>query len=432
MKKQNVRKIILMASIAIMILLTAVSLLVAKRAYMGVYTDKWNFKANEYAKDYKHGIIISKVVKNSPAEKAGVRANDLLLELNGEKIYTMDQLTKMLENYQPGDKIKIEVIHSDGDKEKIKMELGAKDEVFQKPKIAYVGIYLDNLDEDDYEELGMKEEYGIEIEKIVTDSPADKAGLKNEDVILKLNDNKVYTKDQFSHMLKSYKPKDKIILEIMREKKKNDVEIILGEKEIKKGIFGGDLEIPESVFMYKYQKEMNKGLGITVKTVLDENRENSPVNKGVRIVSILPKTPAENANLQIGDIITKADEEEIEDIADLKDVIEDKEIDESVKLQVVRAKNLLTKIVKIAELPQTTSKMNKVKVFFDDGEVKMEINGEESTLLELEKIFESLKNLKNLKELKKLEEIEALEDLELDEMEKELKIKVLSKEKGML
>lgn len=62
----------------------------------------------------------------------------------------------------------------------------------------------------------------------------------------------------------------------------------------------------------------------------------------------------------------------------------------------------------------------------------MEINGEESTLLEFNKIFESMENLKNLKKLEKLDHIEALKDLDIDKKEKELEIKILSREKGTI
>src|SRR6056297_2947094 len=103
-KLKGNNKIILLT---ILLISVSITLVAAERAYMGVYTSDWNTKSNPYAEDYDYGIIITKVVKDGPAQKAGVENKDLLLELDNEKVYTNDQLTKMLQNYDRGIKLKL-------------------------------------------------------------------------------------------------------------------------------------------------------------------------------------------------------------------------------------------------------------------------------------------------------------------------------------
>jgi len=431
MKTKKLKGNIKIILLTILLISVSITLVAAERAYMGVYTSDWNTKSNPYAEDYDYGIIITKVVKDGPAQKAGVENKDLLLELDNEKVYTNDQLTKMLQNYEPGNKVKITVVKVDGDKQNLKIKLGSREDVNKTPKRAFLGINVNELDADDYEELEIDKQYGLEVERVLSDSPAQEAGIEEEDVIMKLDGENVYTESQFSQMIKNYKPKDNVTLTVWREGNSQEIDVVLGEAAYRPNRFLDDIEIPESVFMYKYKKEHDKGLGITVTTITEESKVGS-VESGVIITKVLPDSPAETAELIENDIITKADGGEIEDVGDLKDVIEEKEIGETVNLQIVRGKNLMTKDIKVEKLPESARKMNRVNMFLDDGEIKMEINGEETTILEFNKMFEGLEKLKNLKELEKLEAIEELEDLEFDKKEKELKIKLLSKEKGLI
>ncbi len=80
--------------------------------------------------------IISKVVENSPAEKAGLRDGDLILSVNGDKVKTWDKAQLLLLLKSKDDKYKIEVKHEDGTKEKITVKPRTeKDEAGNKTKV---------------------------------------------------------------------------------------------------------------------------------------------------------------------------------------------------------------------------------------------------------------------------------------------------------
>jgi len=63
------------------------------------------------AKEYNipKGIYIAKVYYNSPAEKFGLKVEDVITEINGEKINDVEKLSQVIEKYSPGDRIKLKV-----------------------------------------------------------------------------------------------------------------------------------------------------------------------------------------------------------------------------------------------------------------------------------------------------------------------------------
>ena len=97
------------------------------------------------------------------------------------------------------------------------------------------------------------------ISEVVKDSPAEEAGLKDKDVLLTFDDEKIYTTDQLIKMLKNFKPEDKVSLEVFRGKKTKKLKLVLGEKEDKLNYFfsGKDksfdvFNTPENVLFYQY------------------------------------------------------------------------------------------------------------------------------------------------------------------------------------
>jgi putative serine protease PepD len=83
------------------------------RAYLGVQL-----------MDTNNGVGVYSVAAGSPAEKAGVKAGDLILSINGQATATTSDLAQILIKLQPGNAAKLEVQHSDGTKATLNVTLG--------------------------------------------------------------------------------------------------------------------------------------------------------------------------------------------------------------------------------------------------------------------------------------------------------------------
>lgn len=105
-----------------------------------------------------------------------------------------------------------------------------------KITVPYIGVYYVQLDKNEAEERKLDVDYGALVvssegaKAIIKDSPAEKAGLKEGDIILSVNKVKITSKTPLATVVRNYKPGDTIGLEIKRGQEILNINITLGEK----------------------------------------------------------------------------------------------------------------------------------------------------------------------------------------------------------
>lgn len=426
--KKQIPIILLIGLIAMLVL---VSQLFAKsKAYLGVYlSDISESKYEKYGIKGHYGVLILKVVKDSPAKEAGLKSKDIILEIKGEKVYTHDQVTKMLSNFEPEQVIKIKILR-DGKEKTFKVTLGKKKGLFGEKTKAYLGVYLEDLSDEDYEEIGLDENYGVLVSEVVEDGPAEKAGIEDDDIIMEIEKEKVYTSDQLSKMLYNFEPEKEVKVLVFRSGDKKTYNVKLGEKETDyiDFRFGSDFDWlwgkPKSVFMYKYLDKHGKWIGIKTEDINDQLLKSYEIANGVLIKEIVEGSPAEDSELKAGDIIIEIEGDKIYKINDIHNIIKDREVDDEIEIKIKRGDNYKTIKTIIGER-EDYDKTEKVEITIDEGDIRLIIDGEETHILNLENMLKGLENLKHLKKLEKLEELEELKDIEeLKKLEKLKKIKI--------
>ena len=96
----------------------------------------------------------------------------------------------------------------------------------------YLGMYTGGeVDQTMAKALGLKDARGILVGQVIKDGPADKAGLKEQDIIISLNGKEIKSWDAFRTKIAGFKPGDKIELGINREGKEKTISVTLGERE---------------------------------------------------------------------------------------------------------------------------------------------------------------------------------------------------------
>ncbi|MGD2089476.1 MAG: PDZ domain-containing protein [Candidatus Aminicenantes bacterium] len=230
---------------------TAATLMAGKdsgKGFLGVNVEKMSLGDKEEF-GVKFGVLVTKVVEGEAAEKAGIKKYDVIRYFNGEKMRRPDDLVEAVRENKPGSQAKIKLVRDGKDKE-VTVTLGElkfkahsfkwKDKHGKEFKFvsgrAFLGVYLQDLNKDLAEYFGVKKDEGVLILKVSADTPAEKAGLKAGDVIVKFKDKNISTAGDVTKILADLKKGDKADIQIIRHKKKKTVQAELDERTGFKGI----------------------------------------------------------------------------------------------------------------------------------------------------------------------------------------------------
>lgn len=94
-----------------------------KAGFLGVQIQDLSDQLSDYFKVKDgNGVLVSEVVEDSPAEKAGLKAGDIITKVDDKKIENAGDLTTTIRGYEPETKVSISVIR-DGKKKKLKATL---------------------------------------------------------------------------------------------------------------------------------------------------------------------------------------------------------------------------------------------------------------------------------------------------------------------
>jgi len=204
-------------------------------AILGVYTEK--------DKDVK-GAIIEKVTPGSAAEKAGLKENDVIKKVDEEVIDGPEDLTEVIGKHKPEDKISI-TYERNGKSNKTEATLGKRKGqalTFRgSPQFDMPNFNFDWKDNDfggprvysygpGKPRLGIKAQdtedgKGVKVLSVDDESAADKAGIKDEDIITEFDGKKVNTAEELASAAKEAKDKPAVKVTINRNGKMQTIEI---------------------------------------------------------------------------------------------------------------------------------------------------------------------------------------------------------------
>jgi len=135
---------------------------------------------------------------------------------------------------------------------------------------------------------------GILVHDIVENSPAKQAGIKKEDLIIEVDDQRVDRVSQFQRLISAKQPGDSITLTIVRGRKKKKIDVVLGEIRVYKSTSATGEE-PSSEA---------RGLGMIVGDLTNELAEELGYksDRGVVVLGVEPSSPASKAGIHQGDL----------------------------------------------------------------------------------------------------------------------------------
>jgi serine protease Do len=178
----------------------------------------------------------------------------------------------------------------------------------------YIGISLQQLDKTLSEGLGMKVDKGVMVREVLPGTPAEKAGLQPKDVIVEFNGKPVKEMQKFRMMVGNTPVGSSIPIAVLRDGKRKDLTIDIVER-------------PEDVVVAAAPGPQTESwLGIHVDAIdsptVRENFKLSKVTEGVVVVEVDENSPASEAGLVPGDVITEVFSHKVSNMDDYRAIAE--------------------------------------------------------------------------------------------------------------
>ncbi|MBN2302520.1 MAG: DegQ family serine endoprotease [Lentisphaerae bacterium] len=188
------------------------------RGYLGVYPQEVTKDLAEYfGMNQPAGIVIAEVVKDSPADTAGLKARDIVLELNGKKVTDPSSFRNMVSSNPPGTNLKLQILR-DGKKTALTVKTGTlPDETTSSSSTVSgteesLGMKLQDITPELSEKLGYEVESGVLVTEVTPGGPADRARIRAGMVISGVNDKKIKNINEFADTLSAFEKSKRLLL----------------------------------------------------------------------------------------------------------------------------------------------------------------------------------------------------------------------------
>ena len=176
------------------------------RGQLGVYIQEMTQDLAEtfYMKNGE-GILVAQVIEGSPAEDAGLKRGDVIVELDGETIDTISAFRNRISLTSPGTKVRLTVIR-DGDKKVVsatigELEAAPPEQPGKANQLSDIGLSLQQLTPEIAKRYGYDTQSGVLIINVSPGSRADRSGIKRGALLLEVNQQTVETVAEAEQLL---------------------------------------------------------------------------------------------------------------------------------------------------------------------------------------------------------------------------------------
>ncbi len=258
------------------------SILIDGGGFLGVYAENISREnMSRYHMNQVRGVGVTQVVKDSPAEKAGLRKDDVILRLDGENVTSVRKLNRVVSELAPDQSVKVAISRGGSEQEvtatigkrnntnMVQNLLGGEPRVFKwegpdlknfkwetpfpnmdkLPNDGNLSFFLNNsrrigvstmsLTKQLADYFGIADGKGALVTSVTEDGPAAKAGVKAGDVITAVDGETVDSPGDISRVINRKKEGD-VTLTIIRNKSQQTIRVTPRE-----GAFSGTLGQPQ-------------------------------------------------------------------------------------------------------------------------------------------------------------------------------------------
>jgi serine protease Do len=241
----------------------------------------------------ERGVEVTMVDQDAAAGKAGLKEHDVILEYNGVRVESEEQLRRLIRETPPGrtvtmglsrDGAPMNITVQLGDRSKLAEDTRHKQVVILPPRIPAIpqfnmpdmpssytstlGAQVDSLTPQLGEYFGVKGGEGVLVKSVERGSAAAKAGLKAGDVIVRVAEERVSDRADLRHILRSHREGGKITLGIVRDKREQSLTVDLPARDPSDGS-GAEIVAPDAETMEEIESAVEE-LGPEIDQIIQE------------------------------------------------------------------------------------------------------------------------------------------------------------------
>ena len=170
------------------------------RGYLGVLIQKVTPEiAESLGMEKASGALVANVSKDGPADKAGVKVGDVIVEFDGKEVKDSGELPILVARTAVDKKARLKVLR---DKQEVTLtvavgELKDEEVVATAPEKGELGLTVQRLTPQMAESLGLEKSEGVVVTAVEPGSAADEAGIRRGDVILEVDRKTVRNLDEY-------------------------------------------------------------------------------------------------------------------------------------------------------------------------------------------------------------------------------------------
>ncbi len=185
-----------------------------QRGYLGISMQNLGPEMAQFFEIESGGVIITHVEENSPAEKSGLRKDDIIIGIDNSAISNSNEIRNIIGFTSPGTTLDIKIVR-EGKERTLKVTIGAQEEsqLAQTSELGRkLGLSIQAVDAEAATQLNLTEGKGVLVVEVTPDSPADRAGIEANMVIESINRRQVNSVAEFNNAVKAAEETRQVLL----------------------------------------------------------------------------------------------------------------------------------------------------------------------------------------------------------------------------
>ncbi|MEW5702345.1 MAG: PDZ domain-containing protein [Candidatus Zixiibacteriota bacterium] len=219
-----------------------------------------------------------------------------------------------------------------------------------KNERGWLGVYIQTMDQDLAESEGVKDVEGVFVSGVIEDSPADKAGIKKGDVIIRFDGKDTPTTSRLTRLIEWSDPGETKEIVVLRGGKEMPLKVEITANKDREREFEWiteppdvDMEVPEPpaaprAFTFSLGQLSTSRIGVALYDLSDQLAEHFGAKDGGALINEVEKDgPADKAGLQAGDVIVEIDHKPVRNTNEVRKAIQKKDDGDIATVMVIRS-----------------------------------------------------------------------------------------------